>query len=187
MSRIIVFKVSAREKGYSNQLIDQAVTGAESEGAEVSTYNLNDGINGCRGCLYCRTHEGCSQKDNLAPFFEEYKDACGFIIGFPIYFGNISGQGKVWLDRMYPLLAGDFSPRYPGKKCVTIYSQGNPDRDFCRAVIDKNNDFIRMMGVDIVDSILVSGTESPGYLLPEELKRRAFEAGAGLAAEGGRQ
>lgn len=180
MSRIIVFKVSARKNGFSNQLIDQAVKGAESKGAEIITYNLNDGIKGCQGCLYCRTHEGCAQKDKLAPFYEEYKDSDGLVVGFPIYFGNISGQGKIWLDRMYPLLAEDFSPRYPGKKCVTIYSQGNPDPDFCRAAIDANNRFIKMLGADIVDSILISGSGSPEYQLPEELKNRAFEAGARL-------
>lgn len=181
MSRIIVFYVSARKKGFSSQLIDQVVKGAESKGAEVITYNLNDGIKGCQGCMYCRKHEGCMQKDKLAPFFKEYKDADGFAVGFPIYFGNISGQGKIWLDRMYPLLAKDFSPRYPGKKCVTVYSQGNPDPDFCKSAIDANNGFIKMLGADIIDSILICGSSNPAYQLPEELKIRAFNAGIGLA------
>jgi multimeric flavodoxin WrbA len=115
MSRIIAFYVSARKNGFSSQLVDQVVAGAKSKGAEVVTYDLNKGINGCQGCLFCRTHEGCAQKDGLASFFDQYRNADGFVVGFPIYFGNISGQGKIWLDRMYPLLAKDFSPRYPGK------------------------------------------------------------------------
>ena len=46
--------------------------------------------------------------------------------------------------------------------------------------IDANNRFIKMLGADIVDSILISGSGSPEYQLPEELKNRAFEAGARL-------
>ncbi|MGI6212243.1 MAG: flavodoxin family protein [Anaerovoracaceae bacterium] len=177
MSKIIAFYVSARKKGCSHQLIDQVVAGAKSEGAEVITYDLNDGINGCQGCMSCRTHEGCAQKDNLASFFREYPDADGFVVGFPIYFGNLSGQGKIWLDRMYPLLAADISPRYPGKKCVTVYAQGSPDPDAYKAAIDANNGFIKMFGVDLIDSIQSCGSTDPGYQMPQELLDRAFEAG----------
>jgi multimeric flavodoxin WrbA len=180
MSKIAAFYASARKSGFSSQLVDQVAAGAKSEGAEVLSYNLNDGIRGCQGCMYCRTHEGCAQTDNLSSFFKEYRDADGFVVGFPIYFGNISGQGKIWLDRMYPLLAKDFSPRYPGRKCITVYAQGNPDPEFCRNAIDKNDGFIRLLGVDLLDSILSYGSNDPSYQLPEKLKLRAFEAGKRL-------
>lgn len=180
MSKIIAFYVSARKNGFSNQLVDQVIAGAKSRGAEILSYNLNDGIRGCQGCMYCRTHEGCAQRDGLASFYEEYRDAEGFVIGFPIYFGNISGQGKIWLDRMYPLLAKDFSPRCPGRKCVAVYSQGNPDPDFCRTAIDANNRFLKLLGADLIDSILSCGSTDPEYQMPEELKNRAFKAGIKL-------
>lgn len=180
MREIIAFYTSARRKGFSSRLVDQVAAGAKSQGAEVIAYHLNDGVKGCQGCFYCRSHAACATNDALAPVFEQFPKADGFVVGFPIYFGNISGQGKIWLDRMWPLLAADFSPRYPGKKCVTIYAQGNPNPDICKGAIEANDGFIRRFGVEMVDSILNYGNNAPGYELPTELLERAFDAGKQL-------
>jgi multimeric flavodoxin WrbA len=47
--------------------------------------------------------------------YEEIKDADSIIFGSPIYFHQITGQARIWLDGMVPMVA-DFKPRYPGKK-----------------------------------------------------------------------
>lgn len=80
-------------------------------------------LKGCQGCFYCRTHEGCDTKDKLSPMYEEIEQANGIVVGFPIYFGNIGGQFKQLIDRMYPMIGADFAPRYPGKKsCNDLFA-----------------------------------------------------------------
>lgn len=180
MKDIVGFYTSSRKTGFSNQLIDQVLEGAKSAGASIITYDLNDDVKGCQGCYFCRKNEGCATKDNLHLAYEQIKEAKGIVVGFPIYFGNISGQGKIWLDRMFPLMGPDFSPRYDGKKCVTIYAQGNPDKNICKTAIDTNNNFIKRFGWEITDSILNYGNNQPGYKIPDELMKRAFEAGKQL-------
>lgn len=66
MSKVIAFLGSPRKTGYTTQLVERVLEGAKSVGAEVIIYRLNDeGVKGCQGCFYCRTHEGCATKDKL--------------------------------------------------------------------------------------------------------------------------
>lgn len=181
MSRIVVFQGSARKNSISTKLLDKVSEGARSEGAEMVTFDLNDpGIRGCQGCFFCRGHEGCATKDALQPMYEEIKEADGIAVSFPMYFGGISGQCKSWLDRMYPMLGPDMKPRYPGKKVVTVFAQGNPDPAFLKGTIDQTNQFFRIFGWELVNTLLAAGTQVPGYQLSDDLAAAAYEAGKKL-------
>lgn len=182
MSRIIAFAGSPRKNGYTTLLIEEALKGARSKGAEVKIYDLNDdGIRGCQGCFYCRSHEGCSTEDYLQPMYDDLKNADGIILGSPIYFRQITGQAKQWLDRMFPMIDARFKPRYPGKKVVTILAQANGDRDMFQAGIQSINETFPFFGWDLVASLLCCNTGSPGFTLPDELLKQAFAAGELLA------
>jgi len=181
MSKIIAFVGSPRKKGYTSLLIEEVIKGARSKGAEVKIYDLNDdGIKGCQGCFYCRSHEGCSTNDYLQPMYEDIKNADGIIFGSHIYFMQISGQSKMWLDRMFPMIEGTsfpFKARYPGKKAVTIFSQGNENKDAFQNAIQSVNGSFSMFGWELIDSLLCSNTSSPDLKLSEELFKQAFAAG----------
>lgn len=181
MSKIVVFKGSPRKNSYSTKVLEQIIDGAKSKGAEIVEYDLNDpGIRGCQSCFYCRTHEGCATKDALQPMYKDIVEADGIAVSFPIYFGSINGQCKSWLDRMYPMIGSDSKPRYPGKKAVTAFAQGNPQPEFLKSMIDQTNMFFKLFGWDMVDSLLVYGTHAPGYEIPESLMKSAYEAGQKL-------
>ena len=184
MSKIVAFVGSPRKNGYTSKLIEESIRGAKSKGAEVKVYDLNDeGVKGCQGCFYCRSNEGCSTKDYLQPMYEDIKNADGIIFGSPIYFLQITGQSKLWLDRMFPMLDGTtfpFQPRYPGKKAVTIFSQGNENKDAFQATIQSVNGSFNMFGWEIADSLLCTNTSSPNFKLSDALLKQAFTAGEQL-------
>lgn len=181
MSKIVAFIGSPRENGFSTKLLNQVVEGAKSAGAEVVTYDLNDsGVKGCQGCFYCRSHEGCATQDALQPMYQDIKEADGIVVSFPLYFGGISGQAKSWLDRMFPMIDSTFAPRYPGKKVVTIYAQGNANPGLMKTAIDTNNGYFKLFGWDLVQSLLVYNTNDPERKLDDALIEKAFEAGKTL-------
>jgi len=182
MSKIIAFLGSPRKNGYTTKLVEETIKGAKSSGAEVKIYDLNaDGIKGCQGCFYCRSHEGCITKDYLQPMYEELKNCDGVIFGSPIYFRQITGQSKQWLDRMFPMIDSTLQPRYPGKKVVTIVAQGNGDKDMFQNGIQFINDTFPNLGWKVVDSLLCYNTGSPDFKLSDELLKHAFTAGELLA------
>ncbi len=181
MSKILAFLGSPRENGYTAHLAKCVLDGAKSAGADVVIYNLNEeGIKGCQGCFYCRSHEDCAIKDKLHPMYEDIKSADGIVAGFPIYFGNVSGQAKQWIDRMYPMVGDAFVPRFPGKKAVTVYAQANPDSKLFSDAIKTTNGFFKLYGWDLIESLLVYGNTAPDYEIPKELFERAYEAGKKL-------
>jgi multimeric flavodoxin WrbA len=181
MSKIIAFLGSPRKKGNTAKLIYQVIAGAKSVGAEISTYDFNEeGVRGCQSCYYCRANDGCSLNDKLQPMYKEIKEADGIVAGFPVYFADIGAQSKMILDRLFPMLAGDFSPRNPGKKFVTVYSQGQPDGTLYTSAMDKNNAVLMEFGWEMVESLLCHGDLVPGHEIPQELLDKAFEAGKKL-------
>ena len=181
MSKIIVFFGSPRKEGNTAKLINQIIAGAKSVGTEIVTYDLNEeGVRGCQGCYYCRVHDGCAINDTLQPMYKEIKEADGIVAGFPIYFADIGAQSKTILDRLFPMLAGDFSPRNPGKKFVTVYSQGQPDGTLYTSAMDKNNAVLMGFGWGMVESLLCHGDLEPGYEIPQALLDKAFESGKQL-------
>lgn len=184
LKKIVVFNGSPRKNGFTARLIEEVVKGAESRRAEVKIYDLNhDGIKGCQGCNYCRSHEGCAVQDYLQPMYEDIKNASGIIFGSPIYFHDITGQAKQWVDRMSPMVDAKFKPRYPGKKAVTIFAQRNENKEAFQAVIQEMNRFMSMFGWKLTDNLICSGTGSSEFRIPDELLKRAFAAGEALAGE----
>lgn len=181
MSKVIGFLGSPRKNGHTNKLVQQVLEGAQAAGAEVIVYDLNeDGIKGCQGCYYCRGHEGCSTKDKLQTMYPELKEAVGVVAGFPIYFHNIGGQSKQWIDRMFPMIDGNFSPRYPGKKVVTAYAQGNADEAMFKPAIESNDQIFKAFGWEVIESLLSYGGNGPHGELSQELLDKAYEAGKAL-------
>ncbi|MDR1875365.1 MAG: flavodoxin family protein [Synergistaceae bacterium] len=184
MKKIVVFAGSPRENGTTARMIDEALKGATSVGAEVRIYDLNSAeIRGCQGCFYCRSHEGCFTKDYLQPMYEDLKNADGIVFSSPIYFYDITGQAKMWVDRLFPVLAPNFEPRYPGKKVLALYSQGNENEKAFQEVLQKMASLFSGFGWTVTDSLLCFGTTDQGAAaLTDDLLKRAFAAGAALAS-----
>ncbi|MDR3265298.1 MAG: flavodoxin family protein [Synergistaceae bacterium] len=183
MKTILVFAGSPRENGHTAHMIDEAVKGARSVGAEIRLYDLNaEGIRGCQGCFYCRTYEGCATKDYLQPMYGHLKFADGIVFSSPIYFYDITGQAKTWIDRLFPAIGPDFKPRWPGKKLLALYSQGNGDENCYQGAMQRTHDIFSGFGWTVTDSILCAGTTDSDSALTEDHLKRAFAAGVALAS-----
>ncbi|MFT8350748.1 flavodoxin family protein [Clostridium saccharoperbutylacetonicum] len=185
MSKVVIFNGSPRKNGYTSKLLEQVVKGAESKGAEVIEFDLNDpGIRGCQGCYYCRTHDGCAVKDYLQPMYEAINEADAIVFGSPIYFYQITGQARVWLDRTFPMIEMNgqtVKPRHPDKKLITVFAQGSPDPKVGEAGIKFVTDVLVRYGWKLEDNIHCCGTSyNPDLAMFEELSKRAFKAGENL-------
>lgn len=182
-NNIAAFAGSPRRDGFSWILLDELIKGAKSKGAGVKVYDLNDpGFRGCQGCYYCRTNTSCIQQDMLRPFYTEVDDTAGIVLTSPIYFADMSGQAKQWLDRMFPMVDGkSFAPRHPGKRVVDIYAQGDGNVERFQPAIDRLHGFFKGFGWKVEETIVCGGVGAAGYSVPAELKARAFKAGETLA------
>ena len=183
MARIIAFAGSPRGSGYTWSLLKELIKGAESGGGEVKVYDLNDpGFRGCQGCFHCRAHPECTVTDYLTPFYTEIAEARGVVLASPIYFSDITGQAKMLLDRLFPMLDGQaFQPRFPGKNAVTIFAHGDGNKKLFQPAMDRLHGFLHTFGWKLCDSLVCSDTSSPGGTLSDDLLKKAFAAGKRLA------
>jgi multimeric flavodoxin WrbA len=136
MMKILSINGSPRKKGNTSTIIESILEGARSVGAEITEVQLHDiDMKGCMGCLSCRENPGfCKQKDDLSPYLEAIKTCNGMVVGCPIYMYRISGQMKLFVDRVYSLYinredGGYDSAVSPGKTFAMVVSQGAPDPD----------------------------------------------------------
>lgn len=132
---VMAINGSPRKKGNSSTLMQAMLEGAQAAGATTSEAHLHTmDMKGCMGCLSCRdVHGVCAQKDELSPFLEAMKTCDAVIFGCPIYMYRISGQMKLFVDRLYSLYAPKpegygYNTTVPaGKRFALIISQGAPD------------------------------------------------------------
>lgn len=103
--KVIAINGSPRKNWNTAQLLENAIEGAKSAGAEIEFIHLYDlDYKGCRSCLSCKrentkNYGRCSINDDLKPLFDKIEKADVLILGSPIYFGSLSAEMRAFLER----------------------------------------------------------------------------------------
>ena len=105
MKKIVILNGSPRKNGKTASLVKAFVEGAESVGNEVKEFYI-DGMNiaSCKACEACSRNGGfCPQKDDMEKINEAYTDADVIVFASPMYWGGVTGQLKIVIDRLYAI------------------------------------------------------------------------------------
>lgn len=131
MTKVTILIGSPRKNGSTGILAGEAERGLKEEGIETETVFLNDlTIRGCQACYYCKKNDvaACAVQDDMQQIHRLIQASDGLIVATPIYFGGVTAQTKTWLDRMFPYIGMDLSPKLPAEKRVSfIFTQNQPD------------------------------------------------------------
>lgn len=102
MARILGIVGSPRKDGLTHQLVRKALDGAASQGAETDVRFLADlTIHPCESCgRNCWAGDKCKFDDDAPLLQEEIKEADGIILGAPVYYLDVNGLTKNFMDRM---------------------------------------------------------------------------------------
>ncbi|MBR1834801.1 MAG: flavodoxin family protein [Bacteroidales bacterium] len=104
MKKVLIICGSPRKGGNSDLLAGQFARGAAESGNEVETVYLRDlKIDYCIGCLACQRTGSCFQKDDANSLLGKMLEADVVCFSCPVYYYSVSGQMKVFIDRMNPL------------------------------------------------------------------------------------
>lgn len=104
MVKIIGISGSPRREGNTLYLVEKALESAKKAGAEVELHNLGEmEIEPCNACDICKMTGECPKDDGINKILSKMQEADGFIIGSPVYFGNVTSQLKMLIDRSRPL------------------------------------------------------------------------------------
>ncbi|MEW6138736.1 MAG: flavodoxin family protein [Thermodesulfobacteriota bacterium] len=125
--KIVGVMGSPRSESNSTSLARVVLNKARELGANTEEFSLNKlKFRGCQACETCKTKlDHCVLEDDLTPVLQAVKEGDAVVLATPNYFGEVSGQFKLFFDRTYSYLNPDFTSRLqPGKKSVFIMAQG---------------------------------------------------------------
>ncbi len=204
--KIVAVNGSPRKGWNTDMLIDEAIKGAESKGAEVQKFDLYklEKFTGCISCFGCKrkAHEGeCVVKDGLKPVLDAIKEADALIMGAPNYFSDLCAEFKLFYERLvFPYLTYNKENVCCNKRKIPvllIMTSNAPDTAYAGLLDHYRNDLSVFVGPT---QVLVSGEtlqvndyskfdwtffnpeqrkERREKVFPQELKR-AFELGSAI-------
>ena len=181
---------SPRRGGNTDLLLEEALKGAQTEGAEVERLHLADfNIIPCRECLEC-FHEGkCIILDDMQKIYPKLLEADIIILASPIFFYGVTGWAKAFIDRCQALwsrkyILKDESLGREGKrrKGFFISVGGTKGQRVFEGAILTAKYFFDVLNADYVGELVFREVDAKGDILkhPEALQQ-AFEVGRKLA------
>ena len=140
MKKIMIIDGGPRKNFNTASMLQKFAEGAASvsDQIEVKTIRLYGlDYKGCMSCMACKikgkASNVCKFKDALTPVLEEIAEADGLVLGSPIYFGDVTGQMRTFLERLaFPWLSyNDYSLTAPKRMPVVLMGtmNGLPDRN----------------------------------------------------------
>lgn len=146
--KTLAFNGSPRKNWNTATLLNKALEGAASQGAQTEMYHLYDlNYKGCRSCFACKTigsksYGKCPISDDLAAIFKKVEEADAIILGSPIYLGRVTGEMASFLDRLlfqYLVYSNPPESLFPKKiKTGFIYTMNVAEEQMKLAGYDKN-------------------------------------------------
>jgi multimeric flavodoxin WrbA len=140
--KVVIINGSPRKNGNTAALCKSFSDGLSSAKRDINIeyidlYTLQ--YSGCKSCFGCKRIKGdtygkCIIKDDLYDLLPHIQQADGIVLGSPIYFGDMNGQMKCFLERLlFPLFTYEKGYRSIAAKrmpIVMLYTMNVKEQDF---------------------------------------------------------
>ena len=153
----------------TRRLASFVLDGAANAGAETEMIDLCDlHVTPCTACEACSLNGTCVNDDDVPLLVDRMKGAEGIVFASPVYIDNVSGQMKIFFDRLadaihYQLLAGKY-----GCSVATTHTSGGDE------VVGYQNHVLNYLGVIAVGGRSVATGGNTGTVDVGEISARAL-------------
>ena len=181
--KVLGINGSPRMGGNTDILLDEVLRGAKTEGAEIEKVILNTlKFSPCQECEILKDDGSCIIEDDMQPLYKKIKESDIIILASPIFFGSLSAQTKMMIDRFqcawrakYILKKDIFKKKRRGAFISVEASNREGFFDNAKSIV-KN--LFATINVDYKEELLCPGIDQKARILryPEILKK-AFEIG----------
>jgi multimeric flavodoxin WrbA len=191
--KILGIKGSPRKRANSTVLLEQLLSGASDAGAAthiIVPWELD--MAPCMACDGCTRKGRCTKKDDFQQVYDQILDCDALVVSTPIYFGAMSAQVKVLIDRCESFWSMTYilkTPMPPGpagsqRKGVLIATAGQ-DREIMFQGPKITFDFLmRSLQGKTHAELLYGGLDEQGAIRQDEAAMaRAYRIGRQLALQ----
>ena len=158
---------SPRIKGNTDLLLDEALRGAQSQGAEVEKLVVDKlNIAPCREYYRCLKDGNCAIRDDMDDIYPKLLDADRVIVASPIFFYGLTSQVKALIDRSQAIWARKYVLKQnlpdSGRKGAFIAVGATRGEKLFDGSILTVKYFFKTIGVKYVDELLIPGVDKKG-------------------------
>jgi multimeric flavodoxin WrbA len=183
--RIIGISGSPRRGGNTELLLDKALEGAQGKGAEARKIILNElNFSPCQECENIKKDGTCIVEDDMQNIYPKIREADGIIIASPIFFGSVSAQTKMFIDRFQCLwVAKNIFKTYKfDKKKIGAFIcvEASQREDFFKNAKSIIKNFFATIDTVYKEELLCSGIDKRGAVLG---KSKCLEAALNLGGK----
>jgi len=181
--KVLGISGSPRIGGNTDILLDKLLEGAKIKGAKIEKIILNKlKFSGCQECDNVNDDGTCIIEDDMQGVYDKIKNADVIILASPIFFGSLSAQTKMMVDRFQCLWRAKYILKkdigFKKIKGVFLSIEGSDRKDFFDNAKSIVKNFFAVINVEYKSELFCSNIDAKGNMLkhPDCLKK-AFELG----------
>ncbi len=178
---------SPRTGGNTDILLEEALKGAREKGVRTEKIILNNlKMVPCQECVDAKDDGTCKIEDDFQGLYKKIMNADAVILASPIFFGSLSAQTKIMIDRFqcswrykYILKKASEKKQKPGALILVEASERESFLNSAKAIA-KN--FFATIDREYAEDLLCKGLEGKGDVLEHaEFLKKAAQIGKRLA------
>lgn len=175
MKKIFIVSSSPRKNGNSDLLAQQFMRGALESGNVVMKKDLRDmQLKFCTGCMSCQNRLCCVIEDCMNALYDDIQSSDVLVFATPIYYYEMSGQLKTFLDRMNPL----YYRKNKFKEVYLLASSADSDEKSMDGAVKGIEGWIECFdGVALKGVLRGTGAEKTGDIKATAAFGKAYEMG----------
>jgi multimeric flavodoxin WrbA len=125
---VLVINGATREDGNTDRLLQHFVRGVREAGGRAVKVKLrNRNIGQCVGCGTCRDEGRCGYDDGMTVLRRRLEKSEVLVFASPVYWCEITGLLKTFIDRLYFYHHPKNAPLVEGKKAVVVLTLGESE------------------------------------------------------------
>ncbi len=178
---------SPRKKGNTNAILDRVLEGACAGGALTHKINLSElKFSPCLECDRTKKDGSCRIHDGMGAVYSLVEKADVIILASPIFFGSLSAQAKMMIDRYQCLWRAKYEKgtlSLKTKKGFFIAVSAAAERKFFDNAASIARNFFVTVGAKCVSELFCPGLEGKGDALRnKKLMKNIFDLGKKITA-----
>ncbi len=183
---------SPRKGGNTERLLEEALKGAEKEGADVERLHIvRFHITPCTECLQCLEKGECIIQDDMQKIYPKLLESDIIILASPIFFYGVTAWAKALVDRTQALWARKYILKDPSlgkegkrRKGFLISVGGTKGQKVFDGAILTAKYFFDVLNADYAGELVFRNMDAQGDILKQpDALRQAFESGRKLVLD----
>ncbi|MDP3790047.1 MAG: flavodoxin family protein [Candidatus Omnitrophota bacterium] len=185
--RVLGINGSPRAGGNTDIIIDKILEAVRNNGVNVDKIIINDlDLKYCQECDEPDENGNCNFKDDMSMVYKKFKEADAVILASPIFFGSISGQAKVMIDRFQCAWRAKYILKkdvFPEKKIgAFIAVSASKRRDFFENARSIVKNLFATLNIEYEEELFIPGIDEKGEILKHpDLLKKAYKLGENIS------